>query len=435
MVINLYEVGKFFLVQINNYFILFICYKKIHLTILNIIMRIGFMNVGTEILIGDTLNTNGSALSRILLSQGFILHYDLSVADDKDDVASALKFLTSNVDVLIISGGLGPTEDDMTKEYLSSITGYELIEDLEHTEWMRNRWRERGMEMSEINKKQSFIFNNFNKIPNTAGTALGATLNFNNTDIYLTPGPPREFIPMVEDYVINEIKDKYQGNNAEYKYLTIYGIPESTLSENIDTFKPKDIELAYLPSYGIIKLRYNKNTVTDKQEKILLTGIKKDYKDNLISYANKSLEYELINELSFTNRSISLIESITGGKLSANLVAIPGASKVFKQSKVLYQNDQKKRFLDSEELEEDWELLTLLLANKIIEESDSSMSLSVLGEAGPISSSRYKVGDVFIAVCDKERSVVNRYKFTGNRQDIINQTCNQCLFDLLKFYK
>ena len=139
--------------------------------------------------------------------------------------------------------------------------------------------------------------------------------------------------------------------------------------------------------------------------------------------------------MSFTNRSISLIESITGCKLSANLVAIPGASKVFKQSKVLYQNDQKKTFLDSEELEEDWELLTLLLANKIIEESDSSMSLSVLGEAGPISSSRYKVGDVFIAVCDKERSVVNRYKFTGNRQDIINQTCNQCLFDLLKFYK
>ena len=160
------------------------------------------------------------------------------------------------------------------------------------------------------------------------------------------------------------------------------------------------MELAYLPSYGVIKLRYNKNTVTDKQEKILLTGIEKDYKDNLISYANKSLEYELINDLSFNNRSISLIESITGGKLSANLVAIPGASKVFKQSRVLYQNEQKKTFLDTEELEEDWELLTLSLANKIIERSDSSMSLSVLGEAGPISSSEYKVGDVFIAVCD-----------------------------------
>ena len=289
--------------------------------------------------------------------------------------------------------------------------------------------------MPELNKKQSYIFNGYKKIPNSAGTALGATLNYENTEIYLTPGPPREFVPMVEDFIIPEIKKIKEGSNSEFKYITLYGVPESDLAQNINNFKPSNVELSYLPTYGVIKIRYDKSIVSDVNEKILLEGIDKKYRNNIVSYSNTSLQNELIRDLSYNEQSISIVESITGGKLASMLVEIPGASKVLCQSNVLYQDEQKKSFLDSQSLNEDWAELTSLLAKKIFSVSDTSFSLSVLGEAGPISSSMYKVGEVFIALSDKERDIVNHYTFTGNRNDIINQACNQCLFDLIKFYK
>jgi len=398
-------------------------------------MRIGFMNVGTEILLGDTLNTNGNSLSKLLLSNGYILQFDLSVSDDIHDIKFGLKFLTNNLDILIISGGLGPTEDDMTKEYISSITGTEIIEDLEHTTWMQKLWNKRGIDMPELNKKQSYIFDGYDKIPNSVGTALGATLNYSNTKIFLTPGPPREFIPMVEDYVIPQIKKIYGGSNPKFKYITIYGIPESNLATEINIFKPMNLELSYLPSYGVVKIRYDKSIVSDKNERVFLEGLDKKYSKNIVSYSNTSLQKVLVDSLSFRKENISIIESVTGGRLASLLVEIPGASKVFSHSKVLYQNQQKKIFLGVDSLNKDWYELSQLLAKKIFDTSNASFSLSVLGEAGPITSSAYKVGDVFIALKDQERSIVNRYNFNGNRNDIINQACNQCLFDIINFYK
>ena len=398
-------------------------------------MRIGFMNVGTEILLGDTLNTNGNSLSKLLLSNGYILQFDLSVSDDIHDIKFGLKFLTNNLDILIISGGLGPTEDDMTKEYISSITGTEIIEDLEHTTWMQKLWNKRGIDMPELNKKQSYIFDGYDKIPNSVGTALGATLNYSNTKIFLTPGPPREFIPMVEDYVIPQIKKIYGGSNPKFKYITIYGIPESNLATEINVFKPMNLELSYLPSYGVVKIRYDKSIVSDKNERVFLEGLDKKYSKNIVSYSNTSLQKVLVDSLSFRKENISIIESVTGGRLASLLVEIPGASKVFSHSKVLYQNQQKKIFLGVDSLNKDWYELSQLLAKKIFDTSNASFSLSVLGEAGPITSSAYKVGDVFIALKDQERSIVNRYNFNGNRNDIINQACNQCLFDIINFYK
>lgn len=396
-------------------------------------MRVGFISIGTEIMLGDTLNTNGNSLAKALLTNGYQLLYELSVADKKKDIEIALQFLTDNTNVLIISGGLGPTEDDMTKEYISIITNNELIEDEEHTKWMQDIWNKRGLKMPELNRKQSYFFNNYNAIPNTSGTALGAHLNYKNTEIFLTPGPPREFSPMVNDYVIPRIKELYSKNLFEYKYLTIYGVPESNLSENINSFKPNNMELAYLPSYGIIKLRYDRQNITEKEEIQFIDGIKKFHHKNIISFSNSSLQKVVFDTLSSQKKNISLVESITGGMLASLFVSLPGASKVLSGSNVLYQNEQKLNYLGSDSLDSDWLKLASLLSQKNISVSKSSIALSVLGEAGPISSTKYKVGDVFISLSGRTKSTVNKYNFLGNRDDIINQTCNQCLFDILKF--
>jgi len=396
-------------------------------------MRVGFISIGTEIMLGDTLNTNGNSLAKALLTNGYQLLYELSVADKKKDIETALEFLTDNTNVLIISGGLGPTEDDMTKEYISLITNNKLIEDEEHTKWMQNIWNKRGLKMPELNRKQSYFFNNYNAIPNTSGTALGAHLNYKNTEIFLTPGPPREFSPMVNDYVIPRIKELYSKNLFEYKYLTIYGVPESNLSENINSFKPNSMELAYLPSYGIIKLRYDKQSITEDEESQFIDGLNTFYSENIISFSNKSLNKVVFDTLCNENKYLSLVESITGGMLSSLIVSIPGASKVLTESSVLYHNDQKLNFLKSNNLEHDWNILASLLSEECLSKSKASISLAVLGEAGPISSTNYKVGDVFISLSDCNKTTVERYSFTGNRIDIIKRASNQCLFNILKF--
>ena len=396
-------------------------------------MRIGYMCIGTEVLIGDTLNTNGNYLAGMLSNIGLKLSYEISVSDNKDDIGESLNFILSNVDILIVSGGLGPTEDDMTKEYISELTDIPLIEDQDHIDWMQTRWKQRGTQMPELNRKQAQIYENFQGIPNTTGTALGAELRYMDTDIYLLPGPPREFKPMVEDYLINKISDKSVNKKVNYKYVTLYGIPESSLAEGINKFKPQDMEIAYLPKYGVIKLRYDKNSIEKSLEDSFLNKINDLYQKNIVSHSNDSLEMTLYKKMTNSETTLSIVESITGGALSGKITSVQGSSKVFYSSEILYQNSAKEKFLDLESIPNDWNLLSRLLSEKLLIKAKTSITLAVLGEAGPINSSEYKVGEVFIAVSNNIKTEVERYRFLGNREDITNQAINQCIFNLIKW--
>lgn len=390
------------------------------------------MCIGTEVLIGDTLNTNGNYLARMLGNIGLKLSYELAVSDNKDDIAKSFHFFISNVDILIVSGGLGPTEDDKTKEFISEITGVSLIEDSEHIDWMLKRWKERDIKMPDLNRKQALIFKNFQGIPNTTGTALGAELSYMDTEIYLLPGPPREFKPMVEDYLIDKISNESKQKKFDYKYITLYGIPESTLAEGINKFKSPDMEIAYLPKYGVIKLRYEKNSIDISIEENFLKNMNDLYKHNIVSYSNDSLEKTLYKKMINSGSTLSIIESITGGTLSGKIASVPGSSKVFYNSEILYHNSAKEKFLEIKPAPKDWSHLSRLLSNKLLFKTETTFALAVLGEAGPISSSEYKVGEVFISVANSVRTDVKKYKFIGNREDVIIQSINQCLFNLIR---
>ena len=397
-------------------------------------MRIGYMCIGTEVLIGDTLNTNGNFLANLLSDVGLKLSYELSVSDDKDEIGVSLKFFTSNVDVLIVSGGLGPTEDDMTKEYISKLTGISLIEDDHHTDWMVKRWKQRGLEMPDLNRKQSLIFKDFDGIPNNTGTALGAELHYKDTDVYLLPGPPREFKPMVEDYILNKIDRKSIDKNVDYKYITLYGVPESTLAEGINKLKPNDLDIAYLPKDGIVRLRYDLSKISESLEDDFLIKISSKYKNNIVSYSNESLEKTLYKKFTNLDINLSLVESITGGNLSGRITSVPGSSKVLSISKILYQNAAKEQFLQTQSIPSDWRILSKLLSEQVLKQTNTSVSLAVLGEAGPIAFTEYKVGEIFIAISSNSKTEVERYMFMGNREDITKQTINQCLFNLIKWF-
>ena len=283
-------------------------------------MKIGFLTIGTEILLGDTVNTNLTNLGKRLYENGFKLDKDITISDQQDEINNALNFLLKDCDVVITSGGLGPTEDDITKETISDSLSMELELDDDHLEWMKERWKARGLIMPDTNIKQAYIPVGSEKLTNTQGTAPGIKINHDNKFIFIFPGPPREFIPLVEDELIPFLSKNYEKENTEYQFVMFFNQAESSLAAEINKFKPEGLDIAYLASKGIIKLRFDKNSVSNDQSDMFLQKIGETFEDDILSYENITVEKVLGNLISDSNLQISFVESITGGLISSLLV-------------------------------------------------------------------------------------------------------------------
>ena len=397
-------------------------------------MNIALLSVGTEILLGDTVNTNLSSLGQALYNNGFILSTERTVADDKKLIKDAVNELLQTNDVIITCGGIGPTEDDFTKEVISEMFDLKLIIDEDHLSWMKSRWKSRGMTMPATNIKQAEIPTGATKLNNTNGTSPGIYIKNENKHVFILPGPPREFIPLVIDELVPFLKENFTKVEKDYEFILFFNEAESALAEKIDKFKPEGLDIAYLASKGIIKLRIDKNSVSDAALKDFKHQIKDTLIDNVLSYENIPASKVLLKELKAKNYTISLIESITGGSFSKELVSHPGASETLIASNVLYSMDSKKELLNDEP-NDDWALLTEKLAVASMKKYNSSIGLAVLGEAGPVPSSKYKIGEIFISICIDGEVSNFTHKLTGNREDIINRAVNNCIWDLLNLIK
>jgi len=397
-------------------------------------VNIALLSVGTEILLGDTVNTNLASLGQTLYNNGFILSSEKTVPDDKLLIQNAVSEMLQNNDVIITCGGIGPTEDDFTKEVISEMFDLRLIVDEEHLTWMKSRWESRGMTMPVTNVKQAEIPEGAIKLNNTTGTSPGIHIEYKNKHIFILPGPPREFIPLVTDELVPFLKDNFTKVEKDYEFILFFNEAESALAEKIDKFKPEGLDLAYLASRGIIKLRIDKNSVSDDGLKDFKYQIEETLNDNILSYENIPASKVLLNKLKSKNYTVSLIESITGGALSKELVSHAGASEILVASNVLYSIDSKKELLNTKP-NDDWALLTEELAIASIKKYSSSIGLAVLGEAGPIPSSRYKIGEIFISICINGEISNFTHKLRGNREDIMNRAVNNCIWNLLNLIK
>ena len=397
-------------------------------------MNIALLSVGTELLLGDTINTNLSSLGQTLYSNGFILSSEVSVPDKKEIIKTEFLKLLKNNDVIITCGGIGPTEDDFTKEVICDALDLDLNLDEEHLSWMRSRWEARGLSMPETNIKQAQIPEGSKKLHNTQGTAPGILLNHSDKYIFILPGPPREFNSLIIDEVVPLLKENFSTTNKNYGFVLFFNQAESSLAEEIDKFKPKGLDLAYLASKGIIKLRYDKNSISEDKLKEFLNDLNENFSDSILSYENIPASRALFNLLKEKKLTLSIVESITGGNLSSEIVNYPGASSVLVAANTLYSNQAKKEFLASD-ISDDWEVLSQQLAEKSITKHNSSISLAILGEAGPVPSSNYKIGEIFIAISNSEKTVNFHHKLSGSRNDIIDRSVNNAIWDLIKFIK
>ena len=397
-------------------------------------MNIALLSIGTEILLGDTINTNLSSLGQILYSNGFTLTSELTVPDQKEIIKDKLEHLIINNDVVITCGGIGPTEDDFTKEVISEYLGLSLILDNEHLAWMKSRWESRGLVMPQNNIKQAELPEGSKKLTNTNGTSPGIYIKNNDKHIFILPGPPREFTPLVKDEVIPFLNKNFERTEKDYEFILFYNQAESALAQEIDKFKPINLDIAYLASKGIIKLRYDKNSVPSEALIDFKNNIRKTLNDYILSTENIPASKVLLNLLHEKKLTISLVESITGGNLASALVNHPGASKALVASNILYTMESKKEFLSSE-ISKDWNTLTEDLAKSSRIKYNSDISLAILGEAGPMPSTDYKIGQIFISIATESNTETIVHNLRGSRDDIISRSVNNAIWDLIKFIK
>jgi len=409
------------------------------------------ITIGDEILIGQIVDTNSAWIGQQLNLNGIRVKQISSVSDDREHIVKALKEAEARADVILITGGLGPTKDDITKKTLADYFNVGLVEHAETVEMVRDFFAKRGRELTELNRKQGEVLSNCKVILNHNGTAPGMWIEQNNKIYVSMPGVPFEMKAMVDEYVIPQLKKQFDLPSIYHKTVLTNGIGESFLAERIekweDSLAANEIKLAYLPSPGMVKLRlttYGKNEedLKAKVEKAIeqLTPIIAEYIYGYEEYGKEpdQLEKLVADLLLSKKKTLSLAESCTGGYISHLITSIAGSSAFYQGGVVPYHNQFKHNLLGvsndvfekhgavSEEC-----VKAMALGVKIKFNSDYSIAVS--GIAGPTGGSDDKpVGTVWIAIASNAGVVTERFQFGTDRNRNIRMTALAALNKIRK---
>ncbi|SKC73981.1 competence/damage-inducible protein A [Maledivibacter halophilus] len=401
-------------------------------------MNCTILTVGTELLMGQIVNTNAAFLSKELNGLGINVLYHLTVGDNNDRLEKMFKNVLEISDLIITTGGLGPTQDDLTKETISKSLGRELVMHKPTYEKILSFFERINKEMSINNEKQAFVPEGSIILDNNNGTAPGFIIEENEKIIISLPGPPNEmkgiFLNSVMPYLLSKSELKIKS-----KVLKFVGVGESkleTLLEDLITGQSNPTLATYAKS-GEVSLRISAKAQTDEEIEALINPIceeiEKRLREYIYSYDNESLEKVVADMLIGNNYSISLAESCTGGLLASKLTSIPGISNALDRSIVTYSNRAKH-----EELGVDKEILkkfgavseetAAAMAEGLRAITNSDICLSITGIAGPSGGTPEKpVGLVYIAIATNKNTIIKKLNLNGDRNKIRNYTAVQAL--------
>ena len=403
------------------------------------------INIGDEILSGHTVNTNASFISRNLYSIGIKTSETRVIPDTEEALKDVLNETVGKFESIIISGGLGPTHDDKTKNILCEFFSSELKFNDDIWKDIENLFSNRNIKISETNKEQALFPHNAKVIKNIYGTAPGIHYSIKKSEIFALPGVPTEMKAMVSDYIIPFVRQRSE-NSIVYKDINTYNIPESNLYEIVssDTDFPYDTEIAFLPKgYGVtIRIKAmgaDEKQLTDKVDKVVKT-ISEKIPEYIIGYdiddpAEKAFELLLQRKL-----KITFAESCTGGLVAKKLTDIPGSSKVFEESFVTYSNDSKFKQLSVNPItlaqngavsyETVDEMLDGLLAV-----TNADVVCSISGIAGPDGGTTGKpVGTIYIgtALRENNKRIVKLHSTFGSRTAIRERSANKLFIQVIE---
>jgi len=396
------------------------------------------ITTGDEILEGLTLNTNQQYMSRRLNDIGIEVMMAVSLPDNIDLISKALKGSLELADFIIVSGGLGPTEDDLTREAVAEALGKRLRMDSNMLEKLENRVKERSMKFPSNIKKQAMLIEGATFLENSIGSAPGQVINHNGKTIFLLPGPPMELKPMFENYVLSMIRSKIK-SDITVKIYRFSGIPEALLEETIaEIVYNKGIKVSTTLDGFIgptIRLTYSK-----KDSKII-EGIEKQMMEKvgkyLYSIGDKKLDEIVIERLLRESITISTAESCTGGLLASKIVNYPGVSVIYKGGVVCYSNESKVSLLNVnvEDLKKYGAVsrqIVSQMAENVAKKFSADIGVGVSGIAGPAGGTPEKpVGLVYIGVFFKGSVHVIEKKYSGDRNSV-RQRAVYGVFDMLR---
>lgn len=389
-------------------------------------MRIEIVNTGTELMLGQVINTHAAYFGEQLLPLGLRVQRQTCIPDG-DPIAEVLHEAFARADVILITGGLGPTSDDITREILSAMLGMELRLNEAIVENIREKFRKFGREMPEVNRRQAMVPEGAVVLDNPNGTAPGLyfpAIEGRNPHLFLLPGPPRELRPMFEDLVRPRLEawlaDEH-GSVPTYRTFRIMGVGESSIAEQLeDSIQALgELELGYCARLGEVDVRVIAGTdILDRVEAL----VRAHFPEQLVSTSAQSIQEVVVQLLKERSQWIATAESCTGGHIADLITNVPGASSVFWQGYVTYANDAKVELLGVPEalLAEHGavsEPVAVAMAEGCLKRSNVHHALAVTGIAGPDGGTADKpLGTVFIAQASVgNETFVKRYRFPGER--------------------
>lgn len=391
------------------------------------------ISVGTELLLGNIVNTNAAFLSEECAKLGLSVYYQTVVGDNAGRLKEAIEIAKNRADVIILGGGLGPTEDDLTKETTAEVFGRALYLD-EHSKALIEGYFEKlGRDKSAItanNWKQAMMPEGCIVIDNDNGTAPGVILEADGKIAIMLPGPPNELIPMWKKSIAPYLKSK-QPEILESMTVKICGMGESRVeTELLDLIDTQtNPTIATYAKTGEVHIRLTAKAANSEEAKAIIQPVYWEIKSRLGQYIytteeQVTLEDTIVDMLKAADLTLTTVESCTGGLLSGRIVNVSGASDVFKQGFVTYANKAKRKLVDVKKATlEEFGAVSEQTAREMAEggrkAAKSDVCISITGIAGPGGGSEEKpVGLVYIGCCVKGKTVVKRYQFSGNRQKV-----------------
>ncbi len=400
-------------------------------------MLADIITIGDEILIGQVIDTNSSFIGNELSKEGIQIRRIVSISDKKEVIQRTLQTSMKYSDLVIITGGLGPTNDDITKQALADFFRVGLVRNQDVLENIRKLLHYRGASFTEKNSSQADVPENCIVLNNKNGTAPGMLFHIDKKVLLSLPGVPFEMKALITDEFIPWIRKNFELPAIFHKTLLTTGVPESIMAERLSDFEkqlPENMSLAYLPSPGILRLRlnsYSNSTEKDYQETIFEKQIEKLGQllgNDFFGYEPVRLEQIIGKLLTGLGNTLSVAESCTGGNIAHLITEIPGSSKYFIGSVVAYSNEIKKKLLNVSE--DDLvkhgavsKQIVIQMAEGAKRLFQTDFAIATSGIAGPDGGTKEKpVGTVWFAVSSPRTTIAMKYNFGENRERTIKRS-------------
>ena len=405
-------------------------------------MRVAVLTIGTEILIGQTVDTNSNWIGQQLFKRGIELNKIIAISDTFADIEDTIQTLSQSVDLLLITGGLGPTQDDITKTVVTKLMGVSLVFDANHYEKIVSIFTERNIPLSPLHKQQCYFPQSIRLLDNALGTAPGMLWKYNKCTVINMPGVPYEMQYIMHNHVLPFV-DQQHTSNWTSETIHILGLPESYIADKIEhliSSMPPHHEIAYLPSPQLVRVRLSSKDLEGRKTIPKFSQqISEIFGNAVLGYGNITLP-EAIKDIALKKSlKLGLAESCTGGLTSHLLTLVPGISQVFEGSVVSYSYHLKNKILHvPSDILTNHGAVSELTVKHMVEGSiralDVDVAVAISGIAGPGGGTDEKpVGTVWICVGSHDKLVSKKFLFNKNREINIRYSANMALIMLRNF--